>query len=314
MDLVKPLEWTRERRAPGELQMARSDLIQMRARFEKALVEYDNLLRRIEDQAELLQLQYDANAEEIAILNAGLREQERLNELIARSRSKQLSFRTKARLATIVANATAEALPTAVGFSVDATSVGRSAIRLAGTAITESFTQNADSESMKELDHQQAAQGAQALTNIQLTTDRQDLVESQLLRQLEQEVRQEYVMRLELYTLQEALVQSSGRYMATLARGQRLLEERDRFRSQTAGEVQEDRYKDMAFRIFRNDALQKYRAQFDLAARYVYLAAKAYDYETTLLDSDSRAGEQFLTDIVRQRLIGTIAGRVAADG
>ena len=48
----------------------------------------------------------------------------------------------------------------------------------------------------------------------------------------------------------------------------------------------------MAFRIFRNDALQKYRAQFDLAARYVYLAAKAYDYETNLLGAtrDGRAG------------------------
>ena len=55
----------------------------------------------------------------------------------------------------------------------------------------------------------------------------------------------------------------------------------------------------MAFRIFRNDALQKYRAQFDLAARYVYLAAKAYDYETNLLGGDNGAGREFLTDIVR---------------
>ena len=52
------------------------------------------------------------------------------------------------------------------------------------------------------------------------------------------------------------------------------------------------RYKDMTFRIFRNDALQKYRAQFDMAATYVYLAAKAYDYETSMLDSSS-------TDLVK---------------
>jgi hypothetical protein len=62
----------------------------------------------------------------------------------------------------------------------------------------------------------------------------------------------------------------------------------------------------MAFRIFRNDALQKYRAQFDLAVRYIYLAAKAYDFETNLLGADPQAGEGFFTNIVRERTIGQI--------
>ena len=31
-------------------------------------------------------------------------------------------------------------------------------------------------------------------------------------------------------------------------------------------------------RIFRDEAIQKYQAAFELAARYTYLAAKAYDY------------------------------------
>jgi hypothetical protein len=62
----------------------------------------------------------------------------------------------------------------------------------------------------------------------------------------------------------------------------------------------------MAFRIFRNDALQKYRAQFDLAARYAYLAATAYDYETNLLGSDNASGREFLTQIVRERSLGQI--------
>src|SRR5262249_20616028 len=56
----------------------------------------------------------------------------------------------------------------------------------------------------------------------------------------------------------------------------------------------------------RNDALQKYRAQFDLAARYAYLDATAYDYETNLLGSASGAGRKFLTDIVRQRALGQV--------
>src|SRR5262249_44177098 len=80
-----------------------------------------------------------------------------------------------------------------------------------------------------------------------------------------------------------------------------------RFRQKTAAQVQEYRYKDMAFRVFRSDALQKYRAQFDLAARYAYLAAKAYDYETCLAPGDNRGpGSAFLTSIIRSRSLGLI--------
>jgi hypothetical protein len=85
-----------------------------------------------------------------------------------------------------------------------------------------------------------------------------------------------------------------------------VLDERQRFRQHTAARIQKYRYEDMTFRIFRNDALQKYRAQFDLAARYVYLAAKAYDFETNLLGTKQPAGQAFLTDIVRQRSLGEI--------
>jgi hypothetical protein len=92
-----------------------------------------------------------------------------------------------------------------------------------------------------------------------------------------------------------------------LARGVRLLADRAQFRAQTAAQIQQYRYKDMAFRIFRDDALQKYRAQFDLAARYVYLAARAYDFETCLQPGDARGpGENFMTDIIRAQAIGLI--------
>jgi hypothetical protein len=72
-------------------------------------------------------------------------------------------------------------------------------------------------------------------------------------------------------------------------------------------QVADLRYRDITFRVFRNDPLQKYQGQFDLAARYAYLAAAAYDYETNLLGgTDSQAGSGFLTDIVRQRALGDV--------
>jgi hypothetical protein len=126
----------------------------------------------------------------------------------------------------------------------------------------------------------------------------------QKLLELARLLRQESETRLELLQLAEAINENQGRYLAVLARGQRLVEERLTFRQRTAADVQKARYRDMTFRTFRNDALQKYRAQFDLAARFVYLAAAAYDYEINLLGSDNRAARAFFEDIIRQRALG----------
>jgi hypothetical protein len=132
-----------------------------------------------------------------------------------------------------------------------------------------------------------------ALTDLQLFSAQASFSQQERLRQVEQLMRTEPASRLELAALGESQRQASARYLAALARGLRLLEDRTRFRQQTAAQIQEYRYKDMAFRVFRSDALQKYRAQFDLAARYAYLAAKAYDYETCLapmIHADRAAG------------------------
>ncbi len=306
--LVKPPSWTRPRRAPGEVQMGHSELLQATARFKRASIEYENLLNQIEDQATLLQAQYHLNAEEVIVLSGGQAVQESLNAQIRRSRNRQLNFQSRARKATLVANAISEMFPKTVGFSIDPSFLLRGAVLLAGSVITEIMTQNANSESLAELDHQQAKESAQALQNIRLTTLRQEQSVLQQIAQIEQMVRQEALLRLEIYNQQEAMQQASGRYASTLAKGQRLLEERLRFRQQTAARVQEYRYKDMAFRIFRNEALQQYRAQFDLAATYVYLAASAYDYETNLRDTETRwkSGSSVLTDIVRARSLGVV--------
>ena len=112
---------------------------------------------------------------------------------------------------------------------------------------------------------------------------------------------------LETYLLKETVQQAAGKYQAALAEGLRLMDERMEKRAQAAAEVQEYRFQDLGFRVFRNDAIQKYRAQFDLAAKYVYLAATAYDYETNLLGADSGSGRKFLSDIARQSSLGVFS-------
>jgi hypothetical protein len=133
-------------------------------------------------------------------------------------------------------------------------------------------------------------------------------------REVEKLLREEAPMRIEVFNQAEVLQQSVRRFQIVLARGERLIEERVAFRQRAAAETQEARYQDMAFRIFRNDALQKYRAQFDLAARYVCLAATAYDYESNLLGDEGGSGRQFLTDLVRHRSLGQMEGGLPVAG
>lgn len=93
-------------------------------------------------------------------------------------------------------------------------------------------------------------------------------------------------------------------YRAALAQGERLQQERESFRQRAAAVVQGFRTRDAAFRIFRNEKLERYKTLFDLAARYSYLAANAYDYETGLLGTE--VGKAFVNRIVNARALGVV--------
>jgi len=245
LGLIKPASWTGSRRAPGELQMARSDLLQAKANFDRALLDYGNLLEQIEDQADILQAQYNLDTTELYILNKTHNKQESLNIAILAARGLELMFRGLGRRAVIIADAMAEFIPTNVEVTGgDVGAPGRGAIKFLGASINEMFTTFADVASMGELAAQQAKERAQSLSNIEITAAHHEFAELQQLKQLEQLVRTEASQRLGLFTLAETMQQVSGRYLAALARGIRIYEELTRFRKQTAADIQHYRYKD----------------------------------------------------------------------
>ncbi len=103
--------------------------------------------------------------------------------------------------------------------------------------------------------------------------------------------------------LQE-LDDAQRRYRTLLAEGDRIQAEREIFRQRTAAIIQGYRTRDAAFRIFRNEKLERYKSLFDLAAQYSFMAAKAYDYETGLLGTDR--GRGFINRIVNSRALGVV--------
>lgn len=89
-----------------------------------------------------------------------------------------------------------------------------------------------------------------------------------------------------------------------VAKGDRIQQEREVARQRTGAVVQGYRTRETAFRIFRNEKLERYKTLFDLSARYAFLAANAYDYETGLLNTS--AGRSFTTRFISSRALGVV--------
>lgn len=110
-----------------------------------------------------------------------------------------------------------------------------------------------------------------------------------------------------LYTINQRLQELDDavrNYHALVAQGDRIQVERQNARQHISAVIQGYRTRDAAFRIFRNEKLERYKTLFDLAARYSFLAATAYDYETGLLSTD--AGRGFINRVVSARSLGVM--------
>lgn len=310
---VKNPSWSM-RQAPGELQLARSDLLQKRAQFEKAVANYSRLIGDIECTLGTIRGQSKLAEARLDILERTKNTKLSLNAVIFAAKGVELGLKRASSLIREFAALGSNALPTVVGLATDATSSLRSLLKGVGVSSAIGIDIAADVAELAQLGAEQAAEIQAQVDGIKLRGIEDDFEIYNLLGTLGERLRQEPVLRLEALTLAEATRQSAAQMQRTLARGVRVIDELEAFRKKTASQVADSRYADMAFRVFRNDALQKYRAQLDLTSRYVYLAATAYDYETNLQGADARAGRRFLTDIVRQRSLGQVVNGVPLAG
>jgi probable HAF family extracellular repeat protein len=298
------------RRAPGELQMALSDLVQANAQLKIALQNYDGLVQDITAAIDLLSARYQLNADKIKVRRGLNREVSDLNKVLVTLKAAELTFKRAGEIISDVTAGIIEGVPESAIFGLadggDLTGPVRATIALGGIALKHTALGFADIAEGTQHYFELSKEEAQLEAELDLEVLDQRFEVLQQIKELEHLIRNEAAARLEAHTQAEVVRQAAGRYLGKLAEGDRLIQERIRFRRDASADVTEARYEDMTFRIFRNDALQKYRAAFDIAARYVYLAANAYDYEINFLGTDQRAGRRFLTDIVRQRSLGQL--------
>jgi hypothetical protein len=127
-------------------------------------------------------------------------------------------------------------------------------------------------------------------------------IERERLR-LQSLVRQSPQLMVNLKIAEEHALQATGRLHAAVQRGQRLLDERERIRRLQRDQLESYRWEDLAFRVFRNNAIQKYDAFFDVAARFVMLSGRSFAYEY-----NDRSTYDELEQVARERRLGKRVG------
>lgn len=304
-----------QRDTPGEIQIALGDVIQNHRRLKSAQLEYRNLLREINRQVESLNERQGLRAQEIKIKEDLRTARTSLNAIAGTTKGAAEIVKAQADSINTLGSITASALPKIVGVAAnDVFSVARAQVYSTTFVASKAF-------SISRLSLEVVSRGAEAALKIVEGESKRKLESVQFnfdigqkYKELERTLDKEALLQVEMVSQEELLRQSIDRYQSWIAKGFRVMEDRLAFRKRTAATVQSNRYRDMTFRITRNDALQKYHAQFDLAARYVYLAAKAYDYEVNLLGSDNDSGQKFLSDIVKYRSLGQLVNGVPVPG
>lgn len=277
-----------------ELLSLSGDYEDLRSEFERSVVLFKGL---IDNQARRLQTLQGSN-DSIVSLNQISDELETTAAILSLSGS----------VISEGANAVATALPTTVGLSNDPFAPGRGASLAVGTVARAVLDGLAIAQEAMSRARQNEILDKELELTERLTELEFDLESRQAAYELENLYLEHKGLteQLMLYTLAHQRALQNVRNV--LAQGNRVLAEREIFRQRAAAVVQGYRTNDLSFRLFRNEALEQYRALFDLAGRYSYLAAKSYDYETGLLGTDT--GREVFDELVSSRALGDLTGGV----
>lgn len=304
---VAPSDWG-SRRAPGRLQLQLGEMQLIQARLNTAYAEHKSLIGKIKNEIDLLEENHAIRGDQIDVLDSnGVRFGSANGIAVVAERTGEILEKSGQNIYNMF-KSVAEAPPKVVGFATDVTSGVRFSIEMLGSVAQISMA-NIASAVVRGIGipARIAADQINFENRISIYKAGYQVEIVKQLTVIESLMHDELVLRSHIVELQQEQANATGVYQQLLGEAARMMEERELFRRDIASRTLDKRYQDMTYRVFRNDALQKYRASFDLAARYTYLAAKAFDYETGLLSDDS-ADQSFFENLVRQRTLGYFAG------
>ena len=304
----KPKSWSEgsARAAPGEIQNMLQELNQARLEYEMAILAYENQAKKING----MQKKIKERAQYLSDIR-GLKHSERwavylIDYAVRAVKATAKLVRAFGTTTKDFSDASSKCPPQAVGLANDVGAVPRCTFTLAGSGLSETAKLSALALDFVVEDLGLVKDTTKAAIETAILEVSSDYDLAQYGKAMGGLLREERELRLSVYLAKDRVNGAQGNYDQTLQRGFRKLHELSRLRKRWAGQISEQRYYDMAYRIFQNDALQKYRQQFDMAQTYTYLTAAAYDYETNLSGDDPANGDKFLRDIVGQRTLGEV--------
>ena len=290
----------------GEIQSALLACYEAQVNLQDSSNSYNNLLRRFDRDYQLYSeflTDFDAANDASA---AKIAEAASMTKASFTLTSTAAAFGLSGDYIRGLAAATAEALPTSVGVSNDATSVGRMAAILSGE--TAGYAQQLlglSAETMAALLDAEAAD-LEGQAQDYIDDYNFDSVKKQHVVEFERLYDQVLASAYEITRRMTELQHANERVSKLYADANHILSERETFRQRAASVTQGYRTRDLVFRDLRNEELSQYKNLFDLAQTYAYCAAKAYDYETGLLDST--VGDDFINKVVGSFSVGAWNG------
>jgi hypothetical protein len=313
-----PRDWG-SRLAVGELQQKINEMLQQEAEIAIAIGAWDSLQGDIVRTLRLINAKLDVSAAKRINREVFSRIKLGINDTI---KAVETIYEVTEGLKETIVKATVDIPKTAVpnnlptgGLSVspgDALGAVKAGMEITGIATESALTGVQAAAKIGKLVAEISLDIAE--NELQLFEQREEdaLAAKELLVELENKVGDEPIKRIAVFKEIEALRGLSAEYRAKVDEASRLIDERAAYNKRVAAQTQLNRYQDMTFRVARNYALQTYRSAFDVAARYVYLAAKAYDYETNLDPTDPGSPQVFFNSVVRARTLGELSSTLKA--
>lgn len=305
----RPPDWSTERASPGKIQQAVSDMIDSQRMLVKSWDSFASSINVWQQSEAVFRANWETEQE---IRNSQIA-MEAVKSALA---STHLAFdifnafsTAQEKITEDVAKAVKEMLPQSfiagVAAGGDLTSPARAAVEAGANAASSAIelAKAAKESILLALDF--SGDQSQAWTQTFYIDPRERLIE----------------LRNSIFDLNKQLIDLQGgfwdinqevrrycdardRLRALVAEGNRLQSERLVFRRSAAALIQGYRTRDVAFRLFRNEKLERYRTLMDLASQYALLAANAYDYETGLLGTS--AGRSFIDRVIQARALGVV--------
>jgi len=307
-----PPAWGR-RLAAGKLQSLLSEMLQQEAAVAEAIGAWDAKAGEIIRTLRIVDARIATGADIRQRKEDFVRSKYIINTIINGIVLAIESIQSGKEMAKVTAEGIKQSIPLNLptgGLSVspgDALGPMRGALKLGELTFTTVFDWTQIGLNTAKLIQQSAFEIAEKEVELANEAAEKALSKKEWLKEIEDVVGDEPVLRITVFKEMESLRNLSEQYRAALDEGARLIDERTAFNKRVAAATQLNRYQDMTFRVSRNHALQVYRSAFDLTARYSYLAAKAYDYETSLDAAHAAAPQDAMRRIIKARSVADLA-------